>query len=186
MKRNALSLVLVLSLVMALLLSACGEKAPSGENGGAASYESLSEEDAINLIQSAYDEIGAENLPMMMMNMPLDLTDMDGVGYHTGLTSVEGIDGIIISESGVGSIAYSLVYLRVAEGADTEAIRSAIADSINPAKWICVQADTVKTVTLGTDVVLVMGESAMVDTVMSTLLAKAEGSFSAIGEPVTK
>ena len=152
MKRNALSLVLVLSLVMALLLSACGEKAPAGE-GGAASYESLSEEDAINLIQSAYDEIGAENLPMMMMNMPLDLTDMDAVGYHTGLTSVEGIDGIIISESGVGSIAYSLVYLRVAEGADSEAIRSAIADSIDPAKWICVQAETVKTVTLGTDVV---------------------------------
>ncbi|MBE5784705.1 MAG: hypothetical protein E7330_02810 [Clostridiales bacterium] len=184
MKRNALSLVLLLALAAALLLSACGEKAPAGE-GGAASYESLSEEDAINLIQSAYDEIGAENLPMMM-NMPLDLTDMDGVGYHTGLSSVEGIDGIIISESGVGSIAYSLVYVRVAEGADSEAIRSAIADSIDPAKWICVQAETVKTVTLGTDVVLVMGAPDMVDTVMNTLLAKAEGSFGSIGEPVTK
>ena len=73
-------------------------------------------------LDAVYAKVPAENLPMMLMHTPLDLSDMDAVTYNTGLTSVEGIDGIVVSESGVGSIAYSLVYIMTADGADADAI----------------------------------------------------------------
>ena len=131
-------------------------------------------------LDAVYAKVPAENLPMMLMHTPLDLSDMDAVTYNTGLTSVEGIDGIVVSESGVGSIAYSLVYIMTADGAD--------ADAIQAAKWICVSADQVISVRLGSDVLLVMGspETKLAETVYNAVAETAEGVFASVGEKVEK
>ena len=125
---------------------------------------------------------------MMLMHTPLDLSDMDAVTYNTGLTSVEGIDGIVVSESGVGSIAYSLVYIMTADGADVDAIQAELLEKINPAKWICVSADQVISVRLGSDVLLVMGspETKLAETVYNAVAETAEGVFASVGEKVEK
>ena len=39
----------------------------------------------------------------------LDLADADALEFNTGLTSAEGIRRVVVSESAVGSIAYSML-----------------------------------------------------------------------------
>ena len=153
-------------------------EAPTGASGLS------SAEDVSAFLDQVYSVIGAENLPMMIGHMPLDLTDMDAVTYNTGLTSVEGIDGIVVSESGVGSIAYSLVYVMTADGADADAIQAELMEKINPAKWICVSADKIISVQLDSDVLLVMGTPEMAETVYNAVVETAEGTFTTIGEKV--
>ena len=139
-------------------------------------------------LDAVYAKVPAENLPMMLMHTPLDLSDMDAVTYNTGLTSVEGIDGIVVSESGTGSIAYSLVYIMTADGADADAIQAELLEKINPAKWICVSADQVISVRLGLDVLLVMGspETKLAETVYNAVVETAEGVFASVGEKIEK
>ena len=139
-------------------------------------------------LDAVYAKVPAENLPMMLMHTPLDLSDMDAVTYNTGLTSVEGIDGIVVSESGTGSIAYSLVYIMTADGADADAIQAELLEKINPAKWICVSADQVISVRLGSDVLLVMGspETKLAETVYNAVVETAEGVFASVGEKIEK
>ena len=49
----------------------------------------------------------------------------------------------------IGSQAYSLVVVRVAEGADANALAAKMKVGINPRKWICVQADDIKCTVIG-------------------------------------
>ena len=164
----------------------------SGEN---TTEENAGETEAAGNIASADDVIAfldndvypqcpAESLPMMLMSMALPMDDMEGVTYHTGLADVNGITDIILSESSVGSIAYSLVYLRT-DGTNTEEIQQTLGESINPRKWVCVGAEYIASVTLDNDVVLIMGTKDQVDMVMDAVLTAAEGKFNNIGSVVT-
>ena len=44
----------------------------------------------------------------------------------------------LASESGISSIAHSVVLLRVEDGADVEEIKTTIKEKVNPIKWLCV------------------------------------------------
>ena len=136
------------------------------------------------LDNDVYSQCPAESLPMMHMSIPLAMDDMEGVTYHTGLADVDGITDIILSESGVGSIAYSLVYLRT-DGTKTADIQKTLGESINPRKWVCVGAEYIASVTLDNDVCLIMGSKDQVDMVMDAVLTAAEGKFNNIGSVVT-
>lgn len=151
---------------------------PTGADGLASADEVTA------FLDGVYAKVGEENLPMMMMYTPLDLSDMDAVTYNTGLTSVDGIDGIVVSESGIGSIAYSLVYVMMAEGADAGAIQSELMEKINPAKWICVCAEKIISVQLGSDVLLVMGDPETAETVYNAVVEAAGSVFESVGEKV--
>ncbi len=174
---------------------AAGDTA-SGENAGTensgntntgteAAGTIASADDVIAFLDNdVYPQCPAESLPMMLMSMALPMEDMEGVTYHTGLADVSGITDIILSESGVGSIAYSLVYLRT-DGTNTEEIQQTLGESINPRKWVCVGAEYIASVTLDNDVVLIMGTKDQVDMVMNAVTTAAEGKFNNIGSVVT-
>ena len=191
--------LLVTLLAGALLLTACGKtNETAGEDTTDTTItDTVTEETTgpANVITSADDVIAfldndvypqcpAESLPMMLMSMPLEMTDSETITYHTGLADVAGITDIIISESGVGSIAYSLVYLRT-DGTNTEEIQKTLGESINPRKWVCVGAEYIASVTLDNDVVLIMGAKDQVDMVMDAVTTAAEGKFNNIGSLVT-
>ena len=195
--------LLVTLLAGALLLTACGktDETVGGENNtdttitDTTTEENTGASEPANVITSADDAIAfldndvytqcpPESLPMMLMSMPLELTDSETITYHTGLADVSGITDIIISESGVGSIAYSLVYLRT-DGTNTEEIQKTLGESINPRKWVCVGAEYIASVTLDNDVVLIMGAKDQVDMVMDAVTTAAEGKFNNIGSVVT-
>ena len=197
--------LLVTLLAAALLLSSCGKTDETiGEGSGTTDItitdENTTEEnagttEAAGIIASAddvvafldndvYSQCPADSLPMMLMSIPLAMDDMEGVTYHTGLADVDGITDIILSESGVGSIAYSLVYLRT-DGTATADIQQTLGESINPRKWVCVGAEYIASVTLDNDVCLIMGSKDQVDMVMDAVLTAAEGKFNNIGSVVT-
>ena len=95
----------------------------------------------------------------MGMAMPVDLADVDALPYFTGLTSAEGITEAAVFEPMIGSIAFSMVAVQVAEGADAEAIAEAMKSGIDTRKWICVEANDLMVTTSGNIVLLVMVNS---------------------------
>ena len=56
----------------------------------------------------------------------------------------------------MGSIPFSLVMVRTAEGADPKAVAEAMKAGVDPRKWICVEADDVKVAGIGDVVMLIM------------------------------
>lgn len=124
-------IAMALVLVTVLALAACGgEKAPKTENLTGTMEE---------VIASINEKHGAVELPLMTMT--LDLSDMDGVTYNTGLQSVESVSDIAISEPMMGQ-PYSLVLVRTKDGVSAKAVAEEMYNKIDTRKWVCMEADT--------------------------------------------
>ena len=96
--------------------------------------------------------------------MPVDLTDTSEDGlwalkYNTGLDSAEMISDVAVFEPMMGSLAFSLVLVRVAEGQDAQAVAESMKSGVDPRKWICVEADDMKVAGFGDTVMLIMVSS---------------------------
>ena len=59
----------------------------------------------------------------------------------------------------IGSIAFSMVMVRVAPGEDTRAVAEEMKSGIDPRKWICVAADDLLVTGYGDVVMLIMLDS---------------------------
>ncbi|MBQ8401587.1 MAG: hypothetical protein IJX14_06615, partial [Clostridia bacterium] len=118
---------------------------------------------------------------MAVETRALDLSDAYTVQYNTGLSATDGITDIVLSESAVGSFAYSLVYVRT-DGQNTDAIHQSLKDSIDPRKWVCVEAEAMNTIRLDDDICVVMGSTEQVDTISASLRQAAEGVFEKVGD----
>ena len=147
-------IALLLVVVMAVSLMACGEKG----NGAAAeekpSLEGTMEENVLKIVEIAPVEF-------MGGTIPVDLADTSEDGlwalyYFTGLQSAESITDISVYESMMGSQAFSLVMVRTAEGVDTKAVAQEISDNVDPIKWICVGADEKIVAGYGDVIMLIM------------------------------
>jgi hypothetical protein len=93
--------------------------------------------------------------------MTLDLTDTseDGlwmVKNYTGLDNAESISEAAFYEPMMGSIPYSMVMVRVNEGADVKAVAEGMKNGIDTRKWICVEADDLQVVSFGDVAMLIM------------------------------
>ena len=96
--------------------------------------------------------IYAQKAPLFMTGtMPVDMTDEFSYGTYLGLKEedIAAVKDAAVTESMIGSQAYSLVVVRVAEGADANALAAKMKEGINPRKWICVQADDIKCTVIG-------------------------------------
>ena len=152
--KKIVSLVLALSLVLSL--AACGKKAE--ETQAPALSVSGTMEELLNKT--------IEQRPVEFMGgvIPVDLTDSSEDGLwalksYTGLDSAEKISEAAAFEPMMGSLAFSLVLVRVAEGADSKAVAEAMQSGIDTRKWICVEADDLKVAGFGDVVMLVMVNS---------------------------
>ncbi|MBQ2909849.1 MAG: hypothetical protein IJE53_03510 [Bacilli bacterium] len=114
-----LSLIIIM-LVAAVVLTGCGNKNIEG------SLE--------DIMTKLYAEIPEDQRPMMLMNT--EVTD-ENVEYFLGSKDIE-FEEALASEPGIGSIAHSVVLVRVKDNANIEAIEEKIENSINPRKWVCV------------------------------------------------
>lgn len=148
--KKFLSVVLVLSLMLSL--AACGGK-KTEETEPALSVEGTMEE----LLNKTIEQRPVE---FMGGVIPVDLTDSteDGlwaIKSYTGLDSAEKITEAAAYEPMMGSMAFSMVLVRVANEADTKAVAEAMKSGIDTRKWICVEADDLKVAGFG-DVVMLM------------------------------
>ena len=151
----------VLAAVMMLCtLTACGKKAPNNLEG-----KSLSE---------IVDLIYAEKEPGIMVEpMDVNIEDSEFLKYDTGLSSADKITAAAVSEAMIGSQAYSMVLVRVADEKDSESVANEMKEGINPAKWICVQADDLKVAVYRDVVMLIMVSSQLADTVTAQEIVDA-------------
>ena len=122
-------IALVLVLVMALSLAACGNKAADKTP-----LAGTMEENTLKVMEIA---------PVEFMGgcIPVDLTDADSVKSFTGLQSGEKLTDLAVYESMLGAQAFSLILARVADANDAEAVAKEMTDNIDTRKWICVGAD---------------------------------------------
>ena len=152
--KKLISIVLALSLVLSL--TACGGK-KTEETQPALSVEGTMEE----LLNKTIEERPVE---FMGGVIPVDLTDSSEDGLwaiksYTGLEDAAQITEAAAFEPMMGSMAFSMVLVRLAEGADAKAVAEAMKAGIDTRKWICVEADDLKVAGFGDVVMLIMVNS---------------------------
>ena len=111
-----------------------------------------------DLMTSVYEDIPEDDRPMMLTNN--EVTD-ENIEYYLGTTDIE-YESALASESGVGSIAHSVVLLRTKDNADIENIKTKIKDNVDPRKWICVgvEEEDIIVKSKGNLIILIMVEDA--------------------------
>ena len=146
-------IALILALVLVLTLVACGAKT----TGSAKTVEGTMEELANKIV---------EQNPVEFMGgvIPVDLTDTSEDGlwaltWNTGLTSGEKLTDIAVYEPMIGSMAFSMVLVRVADANDAKSVAQEISDNIDTRKWVCVEANEKLVVGYGDVVMLIMLDS---------------------------
>ena len=91
--------------------------------------------------------------------MAVDLSDADAVQFNLGLSDGSKLKEAYVSESMMGSQAYSLVVVRVKNAADAAGVAQSMYDGINQSKWICVTANALAVGAYGDTVMLAMANS---------------------------
>lgn len=141
-------LILITSIV--LILTGCGVKHVDGE--------------LEDIMDRLYNGISEEELPMMLQNT--ELTE-ENIENYIGTKDIKWSEAIV-SESMVGSIAHSVVLIRMNEDAsekDIEEVKEIIKVNANPNKWICVTAEKVEVISNGDLILLVMSDEEKVTTI---------------------
>ena len=146
----------VLALAMVLSMAACGKKTEETE-APALKVEGTMEE----LLNKTIEQRPVE---FMGGVIPVDLTDSSEDGLwalksYTGLDDASGISEAAAYEPMMGSLAFSMVLVRVAEGADSKTVAESMKSGIDTRKWICVEADDLKVAGFGDVVMLIMVNS---------------------------
>jgi len=172
----------LLALTMVFALAACGNQEPAAPEAPAAQPLTGTMEELVNQV------VEANPVEFMGGIMPVDLTDTseDGlwaVKYFTGMDSAEMITDVAVYEPMMGSIPFSLVLVRTAEGQDAQAVAEAMKSGIDTRKWICVEADDLMTASFGDVVMLIMVGSdtgmtaqSFVDAFQGVVAAQFEGA----------
>ena len=148
---------IVLALALVLSLAACGGKKTQETEAAALIVEGTMEE----LLNKTIEQRPVE---FMGGVIPVDLTDSSEEGLwalksYTGLDSAAQISEAAAFEPMMGSLAFSMVMVRTAEGADSKAVAEAMKAGIDTRKWICVEADDLKVAGFGDVVMLIMVNS---------------------------
>ena len=144
----------LLALTLTLAMTACGGKQPTETTAPAANIEGTMEELLNKVIEQRPVEFAGGVYA-------IDLTDTseDGLWSFKSFTGLE--DASLLTEAAayepmIGSIPFSMVMVRTAEGADPKAVAEAMKAGVDPRKWICVEADDVKVAGCGDVVMLIM------------------------------
>lgn len=138
-------LLVFVSLFLTLTLTGCGERNVQG---------SLEE-----IMDKVYASIPEDQRPMMLMNVEVNEENAE---MYLGTSDIE-YEEALASESATGSIAHSVVLVRVKDNANVELIKEKIENSINPRKWICVEAEEVEVDSKGNLIILIMSSESNVE-----------------------
>ena len=107
------------------------------------------------IMTKVYADIPEDERPMMLTNTELT---KDNIENYLGTKDIEYKEALA-SESAVGSIAHSVVLVRMKDGADIESAKKKIKESVNPRKWVCVEAEKVVVKNKGNLIILIMSSS---------------------------
>lgn len=125
-------------LFSAFILTGCGSKNIEGN---------LSD-----IMDKLYDGIKEDNLPMALTTQELTSENFENYAFTNDINYKEAV----VSESMTGSIAHSVVLIRLNDAKDAKDAVEEIKENANPRKWICVEAEKVYVESKGDLVVLIM------------------------------
>ena len=108
------------------------------------------------LMAKVYAGIPEENLPMLM-DIPVDAESVEG---FLGTTEVSYKEAVA-REPMMSSVPHSVVLVRLNDAKDADAAVEKIKASVNPRKWICVEASNVIVKSKGDLVILIMADTEM-------------------------
>ena len=123
-----------------------------------------------DIIQKIYAK---KTVELPLGTTELDLSDGEMFTAVTGLASSDKVKEAAYSESMIGSQAYSMVVVRVKKSKDAAAVADEMLSGINPAKWICVEADDVRVAAYDDLVMLIMVSSQLEETVTGREIVSA-------------
>ena len=110
-----------------------------------------------DLMAKVYEELPQEETPMMLQNVEVNAENME---YYLGVGDID-IKEALASESATGSIAHSVVLVRLNDGKDVNDVMTKIKENVNPRKWICVGVEESEVVVKnkGDLIILIMSEN---------------------------
>ena len=145
MQKTTKLLRLLLVFVAVFTLTGCGEKNIEGK---------LSD-----IMTNIYSDINQDEMPMLDNFDVLEVAP-DNIEYYIGTSDIEYSE-IYASEPMMSSVAYSVVLVRMKDGADIEEAKTKIKENVDPRKWLCVEVakEDVIVKSKGDLIILVMVEN---------------------------
>ena len=126
MKNIKKLLLLLLVATTTISLTGCGTE----------NVEGTLEEIMESVYSDVYAGLADDEKPMLgNINVSTDMKD--NIPYYIGTEDIE-YEEILASEPMMGSIAHSVVLVRMKDGADIEKAKQEILDNVDPRKWVCV------------------------------------------------
>lgn len=146
--KKIFSIFLVFSALL-VVLTGCGKKETLD----------MSLED---ILAKVYEGFGEDELPSLNNTQ----ITKDNMAYYLGVDTIDFKEGLA-SEPIMSSIAHSVVVLRVADGVDIEKAKQEIRDNVNPAKWLCVEAEKVIVDNNDDVIILIMASNDTADKILN-------------------
>ena len=142
--KKLFALLCAVALLVSLAACASGEEEAPAEETNPVDDMALSD-----LMNEVLD--GVADLPMYEV---VELTE-ENFEFYTFIPYEEGYEAVE-ADALIGSIAHSVVLVRVPDGADAAQAAADMEANANPAKWICVQAEATHVRQHGNTILLVM------------------------------
>lgn len=141
-------LLLIIVSICCIAVSGCGNKNIEGP--------------LEDIMTKVYASIKEEEKPMMLTNIEVTKENAE---MYLGTSDIE-FEEALASESATGSIAHSVVLIRLKDNANVELIEEKLEDSLNPRKWICVEAEEVEVESRGNLILIVMSNETTADKIV--------------------
>ena len=106
------------------------------------------------VMDTLYAGINEDDMPMVETRK----VEKEDLAIYIGTDQVD-VKECYVSEAMIGSIAHSVVLLRVNNLSDVENAKKLIKDNANPRKWICVEAEKVIVDSVDDTIVLIMSDN---------------------------
>ena len=148
----------LLALTMIFAMTACGGSKAPETTAPAAKIEGTMEE----LLNKVIEQRPVEFAGMVL---PLDLTDTSEEAMwqfktFTGLEDAAQVQEAAVYEPMIGSMAFSMVMVRTADGVEPKTVAEAMKSGVDPRRWVCVEADDMLVAGCGDVVMLIMVSTA--------------------------
>lgn len=108
-----------------------------------------------DIMDKLYTGVKDEEKPMALTTTKLTEETFENFAFVNDVDYKEAV----VSESMTGSIAHSVVLIRLNNASDAEEVIEKIKKNADPRKWICVEAEKVYVISKGDLVVLIMSNS---------------------------
>ena len=148
-------LALTLALIMVLSMVACGNTEPTPATEAA--KPALT--DTLDVVAGKIVELNPVEFAGMANVLDLTDTSEDGqymLQYVTGMTDGSALTEVVEFGPMMGSIAFSLVLVRVNDAANAQTVAEEMKNNIDTRKWICVEANELMVAGYGDVVMLIM------------------------------